>query len=151
MWRRHFICFRMSTNLVGFEFRLLTSLLTSSRWYAHYTWALRRVCKTGAGSLRWRIKSPPCCHSIGSIWFLNLLIVSEQTVVVGSRFHWSTTLCEKSPTIIIFLYLSHATFIHVGFPLQYHKHLDCDSILRWLVHSHMSCTYTKQTRTQLTR
>ena len=90
---------------------LLTSLLTSSRWYAHYTWALRRVCKTGAGSLRWLIKSPPCCHSIGSIWFLNLLIVSAQTVVVGSRFHWSTTLCEKSPTIIIFLYLSHATFI----------------------------------------
>ena len=28
-------------------------------------------------------KSPPCCHSIGSIWFLNLLTVSAQTVVVG--------------------------------------------------------------------
>ena len=38
------------------------------------------VKKTGAGSLRWLIKSPPCCHSIGSIWFLNLLIVSAQTV-----------------------------------------------------------------------
>ena len=49
---------------------------------------------TGAESLRWLIKSPPCCHCIGSIWFLNLL-VSPQTIVDGSRFHWLTTLCEK--------------------------------------------------------
>ena len=50
---------------------------------------------TGAESPRWLIKSPPCCHSIGSIWVFNLLTVSAQTVVVGSRFHWLTTLCEK--------------------------------------------------------
>ena len=33
-------------------------------------------------------KEPPCSHNIGYIWCVNLSIVSAQTVVVGSRFHW---------------------------------------------------------------